>query len=470
MSDVNGADPHDVRRGERGEAFHLAFVEFLTGALLFAFGIIFLGGLVYALDRIDPRWLRPVHDFLSRHFFESADMTSGLLQMIAATVITVASITFSLLLVAIQQSASSFTTQVFDQFLRRRTNQFYIGFFVGLGAYTLLQASTVHDAFNPVYGAALAVVLSVVAVGLLLILVYSAVNQMRPVVIVEAIHDHLIEARARQLRSIVARTRREPELDSPVCNVVRSDKTGFVLRIDLDAIQDAIEASGEACEVVLDVSIGSFVAYGDQLATVQTADEDAARRIAQAVEKGIRRHRQRNIDDVDAAYGIEQLETVGWTSISSAKHNPQAARLVVAQLRDVLARITVEREHDTSPPDTAIVYPDNVPEVLMQTLESLAVVTADSQQHQIAADIVEALATLLDRLSDQYRERAVDVLMRTLPALASHPPTLKLEQALRSLHDALQRAGARDAAKLVGEGLERLRERIGAVEAQYTPR
>ncbi|MDQ3889152.1 MAG: DUF2254 domain-containing protein [Actinomycetota bacterium] len=459
-----------MRRGERGEAFHLALVEFLAGALLFAFAIVALGGVVYALDTARPAWLEPIHDFLSAHFFRSTTTTSGLLQTIAATVITVASITFSLLLVAIQQSASSFTAQVFDQFLRRRTNQFYVGFFVGLGAYVLLQAATVHSGFNPTYGATLAVVLSVVAVALLLVLVYSAVNQMRPVVIVEAIHDHLIEARARQLRSIVVRTRRTPELESPPREVVRTDRTGFVTAIDLDAIQRAIDSSAEPCEVVLEVSIGSFVAFGDPLAAIHTADEDAARRVAAAMDRGITRQRQRNIDDVDAAFGIEQLETVGWTSISGAKHNPQAARLVVAQLRDVLARMVAAEGEPEYEPDTAVVYHDDVPDVLMRTLESLAVVTADSQQHQVAADIVEAFAFSLDRLPGPYRERAVDVLMRTLPALASHPPTLALERALRALADALGRADADDAARLVEEGLDHLRQRIGTVQREYTPR
>lgn len=78
---------------------------------------------------------------------------------------------------------------------------------------------------------------------------------------------------------------------------------------------------------------------------------------------------------------------------------------MVSQLRDVIARLTVEerRGHE---PDTAIVYHDDVSGVLMRTIESLAVVTADSQQHQVAADIAKALATLLERLRDAHREQS----------------------------------------------------------------
>ncbi len=68
------------------------------------------------------------------------------------------------------------------------------------------------------------------------------------------------------------------------------------------------------------------------------------------------------------------------------------------------------------------------------------------------------------------RERAIDLIMRTLPALASHPPTLVLEHALARLRDTLGRMGQDRAADLVDEGLANLRSRIGTVDATYTPR
>ena len=62
---------------------------------------------------------------------------------------TVASITISLLLLALQQSAANMTTQILDQFLRRRINQAYFGFFVGLALYSLvtLTLATVDKPF-----------------------------------------------------------------------------------------------------------------------------------------------------------------------------------------------------------------------------------------------------------------------------------------------------------------------------------
>jgi hypothetical protein len=253
---------------------------------------------------------------------------------------------------------------------------------------------------------------------------------------------------------------------------VVSDRTGFAVRIDLETIQRAVAAARTPCEVVLDVSIGSYVGYGDRIAEVRTADGggQGPDRVAAATRAAVHLERQRTIDAVDAVYGLEQLETVGWTSISGAQHNPHAARLVVRALRDVLARVAASEDGPAGTPDTGIVYRDTFPEMLMEAVESLAVITADSQQHQIAADIIEGMASLLPRLSPAYRERTIAVLMRTLPALTSPPPTTTLEAALTGLQETLEDLGEDDAARVVATGLDHFRARIGAVTEGYTPR
>jgi hypothetical protein len=87
--------PHDVRRGEHDEGFRLAFREFLTGAGLWAVGLLLLEGLVHVLDWVRPEALEPMHRVLTMHLFKSSNATASLLQSISTTVITVASITFS---------------------------------------------------------------------------------------------------------------------------------------------------------------------------------------------------------------------------------------------------------------------------------------------------------------------------------------------------------------------------------------
>ena len=101
-------------------------------------------------------------------FFADAESTTQVLSTIAGGMITITSITFSLLLVALQQSAGSMTHAVFDQFLRRRLNQFYAGWFIGITLFTLVTLATVGPEFNPIYGATLALFFAVSALYVLL--------------------------------------------------------------------------------------------------------------------------------------------------------------------------------------------------------------------------------------------------------------------------------------------------------------
>ena len=123
-----------------------------------------------------------------------------LLATIASSIITVTSITFSLLLIAIQQGSSSLTAQVIDQFLMRTSNQVYLGYFIGLCVFVLLSLVTASDIHRPVFGATLIVVLTIVALGLIVVLIYNTIDQMRPTQIVRAIHRHILEARERSRR------------------------------------------------------------------------------------------------------------------------------------------------------------------------------------------------------------------------------------------------------------------------------
>lgn len=55
------------------------------------------------------------------------------------------------------------------------------------------------------------------------------------------------------------------------------------------------------------------------------------------IRKAVSLEYQRDLD-TDPAYGIEQLVTIGWTSISTAKSNPGPGLLAIWNLRDLLAR------------------------------------------------------------------------------------------------------------------------------------
>src|SRR5689334_2089401 len=117
----------DVTRDRRDslawlEAARRALGEFLGLPTAIIVGFLLLAAATYALDRAGLTsfaLLGRVRAAMQHFVFGSPDSTSSLLGSIAAGLITVTSITLSILLLALQQSAASMTSQVFDQFLRR---------------------------------------------------------------------------------------------------------------------------------------------------------------------------------------------------------------------------------------------------------------------------------------------------------------------------------------------------------------
>jgi uncharacterized membrane protein len=158
---------------------------------------------------------------------------------------------------------------VYDQFLRRRHNQVYFGFFVGLALYALVTLATVNEGFNPVFGGTLAFLLTIIALSLLIVLLYTTINQMRPVEVIDAIHGHVLAARRRQLE-FIRRTRPAARLGGAIRTTVTSDKSGYVTRVDLELLEAAAREAEAGVEFVLPVSIGSYVAFGDPLAQARS--------------------------------------------------------------------------------------------------------------------------------------------------------------------------------------------------------
>jgi len=369
----------------------------------------------------------------------------------------------------VQQAAGALTHQVYDQFLRRRVNQIYFGFFVGLAVYTLVILATVDQPYNPVFGATVALVLTLVALVLVIVLLYTTVNQMRPVVVIEKIHDHALRARERQLawlRRIRPAAQSSGQFESPVTAAVH----GYIVRIDVDSLAAAAaEAADAEVEFLMRIPVGASVAFQDEIATIRADRAVDFTQLADCVHTAIHIEQQRDLD-ADPAYGIEQLAIIAWTSVSTAKSNPSPGLLVLHSLRDLLARWSAE---PTGRPASAtdrvpVVYADDVMRRLFDAFETLAVVASESMQPQTAAEFVRTFAMMFHRLPAEHQSRAEDLIRRSLPALGDHVLTAELDAALHELVAALNAASRTAAAAEVEAARRSLAATIGKLRSRST--
>jgi hypothetical protein len=186
-----------------------------------------------------------------------------------------------------------------------------------------------------------------------------------------------------------------------------------------------------------------------------------------AVRDSVHIELQRDIA-LDPAYGIEQIETIAWTSISTAHSNPNPGILGIRSLRDLLARWSSERDEGQEREPLAIVYRDDTMRQLMNALETLVVVASESMQHQSIAEVIRALATLFHRLAPEQQARADGVVRRMLSTLGDHVLTTELDGALAALVPALAGCGRHDTATAVQTARDTLAKSVGTLNSRAT--
>lgn len=460
------------RLAERWGDVRRSFTDFLAVPAGTVLVFVLLAIATNLLDRGTLYWLQPLRHFLTRRLITDARTTTTLLATIAGAVITVTSITFSLLLLAVQQSATAFTNQILDQFLNRRLNQVYFGIFVGVSVFALLTLATNDTRVTPVFGATAALLMTLGALFLLVMLLYTTLNQMRPERIIAAIHDQTISARKHQ-RQMLQNTRRHP-LMQPASATLRlhAQTNGFVAGLDLELINKVLARTADTSEVMFCVALGDYVCRGDVIAEIRSGGPATrGEQVLRATESAVSIQRQRNFRR-DPGLGISQITTMGWTAISSAKSNPHAGMAAIRALRDLLVRFVGEKaagdksSHPSVP--LRIVYNQDPCEEIIDSLESLAIVSSESLQHQSAAQIISTFAATLSSLPVRLRSHAESAVLRILSSLGDHVLATDLDASLTQLTQALQSQGCNDTADAVDRAHRRLEATVGKLGSRGT--
>ena len=414
-----------------------AFREFVAVPLLvMALLLVLAVGSIYG-DQADGPTLRALRAVFGELIGKQAASTT--LEAVATGLVTVTSITFSVLLLAVQQTASNLSPVVFDQFVRRRTNQVFLGLFVGLALYAYVVMAAVQDNTPPIIGAFLATGLTVVALACLLFLVYSTIDQMRPRNVMRQLHDRAARAHDRE-RRLIGITRREPSSTLPVRAVHLSTTFGYVESIDVEAIAAALRrTASDQAEVELHVNIGTDVAIGDPIASVRHDDDAAAEQVRRTLAGAVVLSPAPDLD-FDARAGITDLGNIAWTSGSTSKQNPAIAAQALHALRDLAARWVAEDSH-TDAQQLPVVYPDRDVDTVLDALYSSLVVAHEAHQHQQAARVLDAYLAVLGRARGPMADRLRRDLSVVQPLLDEIPQSPALDAARDRVDAALQPDG-----------------------------
>ncbi len=257
------------------------------------------------------------------------DSASAMLQVVATSLMTATTLTFSLTVVALQLASQQFSPRLLREFARDRATQATLGVLMSTFVLALTGVrGTGTDRPLPVVLVALVFVLGVVSAAVLLAFVGHIVRALRVDTMMVSVH--------RAAKRIIIDTyppydgRAEPM--PPVRGrPVPLARSGFVRTVNVPTVVTV--AAREDLQVELAVRPGDAVVAGTPLAWVD-GDVDAealAHRLLDGVELGFER-----TDEQDAALGLRQLSDIAVKAVSPAINDPVTAAHAIGYCADLL--------------------------------------------------------------------------------------------------------------------------------------
>ena len=307
-------------------------------------------------------------------FGAGPDGARAMLQAIAGSVITVAGVTFSITIVALQLTSTQFSPRVLRNFLRDRANQVVLGSFMGTFTYALLVLRSIRaedelrgPAFVPGPAVTGGLALAFLSLGMLVYFIHHISVRIQVTSILASVAEDTLEAidrlagwnepddergwraaagRAGSVAPAPPSGAIPPSSATPGAIVLRATESGYLQLVDFEAlVRDAREAGGRYS---LLVAPGSWMQQDAPVATFTPAgsgagqtDEEHVARIGRALGVGDERSLQQ-----DAAFGIQQLVDIGVKALSPSVNDPTTAMNAIDRLTEVLVRAG---RHDDAP-------------------------------------------------------------------------------------------------------------------------
>ncbi len=322
---------------------------FLFGPGVVAAGFVVLAQLLILVDRAGgPHGLAG--------FGGDAPAARTILSTIAGSLITVAGLTFSITVVSLQLVSQQFSPRALRNFLADRLNQLVAGAFVGIFAYCLLVLRTVRQGgadavgFVPSLSISVAIVLGVMAVGLLLVFIHHMSQTLQ----VSSIAGRIAHTTLSTVHELYPDQYGHPA-DESVDGLLRDwgreseptliypPRPGYVQSIVLDKLPS------DSRRVQVLVTAGDFVTERTPvLASWDPPTSELSNgRLAEPVVVANERDAAQDVD-----YGLRQLADIAIKALSPGINDPTTACTCIEYLRAVMEHLA-----SASLPETARMVP-----------------------------------------------------------------------------------------------------------------
>jgi len=279
----------------------------------------------------------------------SADGARQILTTVAAAVITVVGLVFSITIVALTLASTQFGPRLLRNFIRDRGTQHTLGTFVATFLYTVLVLVAVspgpHGDFVPHLSMTVALALTVLDLAMLIYFINHIARTIQLPEVIAAVAADLAKAIVDQGGADASAVDGRERGLSPAELLARMDSAGAVIPTPASGYLQylrhdrLIRIAREADAVIhLPYRPGHFLVEGAPLAVVWPAE--AAPHVAANLGRGQATGPYRTLSQ-DISFGIDQLVEIAIRALSPAVNDTFTALTCIDWLGDCLCRITL---------------------------------------------------------------------------------------------------------------------------------
>lgn len=266
----------------------------------------------------------------------------SMLSTIANTTLTLASVTFSITIVALALAASTYTPRILRTFISDRGNQLVLGVFIATFVYALLILTTIRSGnlpFVPSLALTGAFVLMLASLGLFIYFIHHIASSIQASSVTDAIEHETRPVIDRLFPQQLARGMDDEEddivLPRGAGTPVPSAKSGYIQVVDAQGLLELMVRHD--LRMKMEQRIGQFVAEGSLLATIMAdggVDEEVLRRVRGLYVIGKQRTLQQDVE-----FGVRQLVDVALKALSPGINDPTTAATCLDHLGALLRRL-----------------------------------------------------------------------------------------------------------------------------------
>jgi len=308
-------------------------------------------GLAYGLVQYDQATSASGIRQLPLLFGIDAGGAGGMLNAVSGSMLTVAALTFSLMLAAIAQVSNQYSPRALRNFMRDGVNQFTMGYFVSVFTFGLLVQGTIRsgraDKFVPTTAVLVGLLLALGGVGALIFFIHHIAESLQTGTLVrrimaetEAEIERLFPLHFGQELHPEARAAAEAFAAAPAgWQPVLSTQAGYLQYFDAPGL--LAWTTRHRTVLRLERHVGDFVGTGQLLFSVRAGMERAAPDRADWPADLLRyvsigRHRN---PTQDVAFGIQQLVDISLKALSPAVNDTTTAIMALDYLGELVGQL-----------------------------------------------------------------------------------------------------------------------------------